>query len=95
MEDDEVFLKSVLDYVSHKPMILPRLIAVLTQGLSLALDAEKNKRLLTEVALATALGKKDKRTQNDFLIQKLEEIQPYASFNYEFTISKLKNALGK
>ena len=41
MEDDEVFLKSVLDYVSNKPIILPKLIAVLTQGLSSALESKK------------------------------------------------------
>lgn len=91
MQEDEVFLKSVLDYVSHKPIILPRLIAVLTQGLSSALDAEKDKRLNTEITLVAVLSKKNKNVSTDFLIQKLEEIQPHAFFNYEKTISELRN----
>jgi hypothetical protein len=93
MEEDEVFLKSVLDYVSHKPIILPRLIAVLTQGLSSALDAEKDKRLNTEIALVALLTKKSTKAGTEFLIQKLAEIQPHAFFNYEKTISELNDHL--
>lgn len=90
MEEEQVFLKSVLDYVSNKPIILPKLIAVLTQGLSLALESEKDRRLDVEIALVTALSKKDRTAGDAFLTQKLKEIQPYAFFNYESVVSKLE-----